>query len=430
MSLYIGEESVDVEYRRNWAGNHTYHATEFFVPDRLEQIQEWVAQQKKIKALGTRHSFNDIADTDGSHLSLHKMNRVIALDRSQSRVTVEAGIRYGELCQVLHHHGYALHNLASLPHISIAGACATATHGSGDRNSNLATAVQAMEVVLADGTVKTFSRDDQDERFYGAVVSLGGIGIVSKLTLDIIPAFEMKQTVYEHLPLEQAVQHFDEIYSSAYSVSLFTDWKQSRFTQVWMKSIVESDGITIEPSEWFGATKASDHRHPLLIPASEHCTLQMGIPGPWHERLPHFRMDFTPSFGEELQSEYFVPRDKAADALQALDQIQDLISPALLISEVRTIARDTLWMSPCYEQDCVAFHFTWKQDISGVAQVLPRIEQQLAPLGARPHWGKLFSMQPEQLRPLYPRLPDYQRLLRELDPQGKFFNAFLRRYIL
>lgn len=425
----IPQESDIVENRRNWAGNYTYSAAECFVPESVDQIQQWTARNGKIKALGSRHSFNGIADTEGSQLSLQKLNNVIELDKANGRVTVEAGIRYGELCQYLHRNGYALHNLASLPHISIAGACATATHGSGNGNGNLSTAVYAMEVVTADGSLAAFSREDRDERFYGAVVGLGGIGIVTKMTLDIVPAFEMTQTVYEHLPFDRALHHVDEIFSSAYSVSLFTDWKEPRFTQAWLKCKSEGvDGLK-DSMDFFGARKAAEHKHPLLIPASENCTLQMGIPGPWHERLPHFRMDFTPSFGEELQSEYFVPRDKAREALLALNEIRDHLSPVLHISEVRTIAKDALWMSPCYGQDCAAIHFTWKQDAPRVERVLPLIEQQLRPFEARPHWGKLFSMPPERLRSLYPKLPEFQQLLLELDPQGKFRNAFLRTYL-
>jgi xylitol oxidase len=418
-----------VENRRNWAGNYSYSASRFYIPESIEQIQDWVAQNDKIKVLGTRHSFNSIADTTGSMLSLQKLNRVIALDKINSRVTVEAGIRYGELSQYLHSNGYALPNLASLPHISVAGACATATHGSGDQNGNLSTTVHSIELVQADGNKASFSRDDQDNRFFGSVVGLGGLGVVTSLTLNVVPTFEMRQMVFENLPLNQALGNIEEIFSSAYSVSLFTDWKQLRFTQVWLKSKTTDQDALSDSDNFLGAVQATGHRHPLLIPASEHCTMQMGIPGPWHERLPHFRMDFTPSFGEELQSEYFVPRHKACEALLALNQIGDHFSSLLHISEIRTIARDSLWMSPCYEQDCVAIHFTWKQDVPRVQQVLPLIEKQLEPFQARPHWGKLFTIEPERLHACYVKLPEFQQLLAECDPQHKFRNRFLSTYI-
>ncbi|CAG7628972.1 FAD-binding protein [Paenibacillus allorhizosphaerae] len=419
-----------MEHDRNWAGNYKYSASEFHVPESVGQIQELVARSSQIKVLGTRHSFNGIADCTGSLLSLQKLNRVTALDRSRNQVTVEAGIRYGELCGYLHSNGYALHNLASLPHITVAGACATATHGSGDLNGNLATAVRAMEVVKADGELVVFSRDEQDGLLAGAAVGLGGLGVVTKMTLDVIPHFQMSQYVYENLPLAHLKDHFDDIFSSSYSVSLFTDWKQPAFNQAWLKRR-PSDPTTVPlESEFFGATRATAHRHPVQGLTSENCSEQLGIPGPWYERLPHFRMDFTPSAGEELQSEYFVARQDAYDALCAIHRLQDRISPLLHVSEVRTIASDHLWMSPCYKQDSVAIHFTWKADWEGVRQVLPILEEHLAPFRTRPHWGKLFTMSPKRLQSLYEKLPDFQQLLLQCDPQGKFRNAFLGTYIM
>ncbi|RED59291.1 FAD-binding protein [Cohnella lupini] len=419
-----------MENSLNWAGNYRYSATEIHVPDNMEQVREIVARSARLKVLGTRHSFNGIADCTQSQISLQKLNRVTELDRTRNRVTVEAGIRYGELCQFLHANGYALHNLASLPHISVAGACATATHGSGDLNGNLATAVHAMEVVKADGETIRFSRDQTDGFIDGAIVGLGGLGVVSSLTLNVVPDYRMSQTVYDNLPLAQLEDNFDDIFSSAYSVSLFTDWKDATFNQVWLKrKISEQFDDRTEP-EFYGATRASGPRHPVPGYATENCNDQMGIPGPWFERLPHFRMNFTPSAGEELQSEYFVPRQDAYLALCAIERIRDRIAPLLYVSEVRSVAQDNLWMSPCYEQDSVAIHFTWHADWPAVQQVLPIIEQQLEPFNARPHWGKLFTMPSTRLRSLYGKLPDFQRLLLRCDPGGKFVNAFLNEYII
>jgi len=322
-----------------------------------------------------------------------------------------------------------LHNLASLPHISVAGACATATHGSGNNNGNLATAVVAMEIVTANGELITLTREHDGERFQGAVVGLGGLGVVTKLTLNISPAFEMAQAVYENLPLAEVEHHFDEITGSAYSVSLFTDWQDASFNQVWLKQRVMDLSTDIGTSDFFGATPAPEHLHPIRAISAENCTAQMRIPGPWYERLPHFRMEFTPSSGEELQTEYLVPRLYAIAAIQAIYSLHSKIAPLLLISEIRTIAADTLWLSPCYGQACVALHFTWKKDWGAVKQLLPLIEAQLAPFQARPHWGKLFTMPPMQVRALYERMRDFQDLLHEYDPQGKFRNDFLDTYI-
>lgn len=413
----------------NWAGNYTYRAVRLHKPETIAQIQELVSRSHKVKALGTRHSFNDIADSPEDLISLEHFDQVLELDREQHIVTVEAGIRYGQLCRWLHHEGFALHNLASLPHISVAGACATATHGSGGQHGSLATAVAAMELVTADGEIVTFSREHQPEQFHGAVVGLGGLGIVTKLTLDIQPTFDIQQNVYQNLPLSQLTSHFDELVSSAYSVSLFTDWRNRNFNQVWIKSRALLNAFIEPKMELFGATLAMHDLHPIESLSAENCTPQMGLPGPWHERLPHFRLDFTPSSGEELQSEYFIPRQHALAAFRAVDQLREHIAPNLQISEVRTIAWDDLWMSPCYGQDCVSIHFTWKKDWPAVSRVLPLIEDRLAPFHARPHWGKLFTMEPEHLQSLYAKLPEFRELLQIYDPQGKFRNAFLDRYI-
>jgi alditol oxidase len=411
----------------NWAGNYIYGAAQIHEPDRIEQIQELVHRSSKLKALGTRHSFNDIADSPGDIISLNRFNEIIRLDPERHTITVEAGVRYGDLCRWLDAEGFALHNMASLPHISVAGACATATHGSGNRNKNLATAVTAIEVITANGELTVLSRNDAG--FEGAVVSLGGLGIITKLTLEVSPSFQMQQDVYENMPLVGLDNHFDEISSSGYSVSLFTDWKSAAFNQVWVKRLVPENVTFKAEPEFFGATLATTDLHPISTLSAENCTAQLGSCGAWYERLPHFRLEFTPSSGAELQSEYILPRHHALSALHAIDDLKDSFAPLLLISEVRTIAADDLWMSPCYGQDCVAIHFTWKMDWEAVQQLLPKIEEQLAPFEAMPHWGKLFTMRPAHLQSLYKKLPEFRQLLERYDPTGKFRNSFLDTYI-
>jgi len=416
---------------RNWAGNYRYGAAGLLEPDNEEQVREAVAKAERVKTIGTRHSFNGIADTPGTLISLGKLNRVIELDRDEGRVTVEGGIRYGELGRYLHEQGFALHNLASLPHISVAGAVATATHGSGDGNGNLATAVHAIEIVKADGETVRFSRDDSDGDVAGAIVGLGALGIATRLTLNVVPAYEVSQTVYEGLSLARLENRFDDVFSGGYSVSLFTDWKTSSFNQLWVKRKTNAGApAQPEPTALHGAVRATVNLHPVPGMAADNCSEQMGVPGPWHERLAHFRLAFTPSAGDELQSEYFVPRTRAYEALCAIDGIKDRISPFLYTSEIRTIAADDLWLSPSRGQSSVGIHFTWKPESEAVGQALPLIEERLAPYGARPHWGKIFAMPPEKLQPLYEKLPDFRRLAAKCDPGGKFRNAFLDRYVL
>jgi alditol oxidase len=410
---------------KNWAGNLEYSTENVVYPESVEQVQAIVKKASKLRALGSQHCFSKIADSPHQLLSTKNLNKIVALDPAKKTVTVEGGIRYGTLGEYLQNKGYALHNLASLPHISVAGSIATATHGSGVKNGNLATAVSGLEFVTAAGEVVTLSKEKDGDQFLGAVVGLGGLGVVTKVTLDIQPSYQVRQEVYENLPFSELEKNFEAIMSSAYSVSLFTNWQKNNVSEVWVKSrILEGKPITARP-ELYGATLAKRNLHPIVELASENCTEQMGVPGPWHERLPHFRMNFTPSSGKELQSEFFVPMSNAFAALKAINSLGDKWVQDLFISEIRTIAADDLWMSTCYKRPSVAIHFTWKQNTDSVMKLIPIVEEQLAPFGARPHWGKLFTIPAAQLRARYEKYADFQQLLRQYDPQGKFRNEFL-----
>ncbi|MFC9943797.1 D-arabinono-1,4-lactone oxidase [Streptomyces pratensis] len=410
----------------NWAGNITFGAKHMHTPTSVAELQDVVSAGTAVKTLGTGHSFNTVADTHGALISVAGLPRSVDIDTQARTVTVSAGMRFGELTGTLHRSGLALHNLGSLPHISVAGACATGTHGSGVGNRALAGAVRALELVTADGAITTLGRGDAD--FAGAVVSLGALGVVTRLTLDLVPAFEIQQWVYEGLPQEQLLGRFDEVMSEAYSVSVFTGWHGGPVDQIWLKQRVPDDGPRTAPDEWHGATLAPGPRHPVPGVAAEHCTQQQGVPGPWHARLPHFRLEFTPSNGEELQSEYFVARHDAVAAYEALDRIRQQFSPLLQIGEIRTVAADDLWLSPAQGRDSVAFHFTWVPDTAAVTPVLGAIEEALAPFAAKPHWGKVFTTPPSTLRELYGHYADFERLTERLDPTGTFRNDFLARH--
>ncbi|MEX2569083.1 MAG: D-arabinono-1,4-lactone oxidase [Cyclobacteriaceae bacterium] len=415
--------------RFNWAGNLAYSTQNLDAPIDRDNLRQLVQEHDRIKPLGTRHSFNRIADSKFRHLSLHQMSEDIEIERENLTVRLAGGVPYGILAQKLQEAGFALHNLASLPHISVAGACATGTHGSGDQNGNLSTAVRAMDIVTADGELVQLSEEDSD--FKGAVVGLGALGIVTGISLSVLPTYSVRQHVYENLPLHQLQEHFEEIFSFGYSVSLFTDWQKERINQLWVKKrdleIEENQEIN---ESFFGATLAKNHLHPIKEISPVNCTEQMGIPGPWHERLPHFKMDFTPSSGEELQSEYFVPREHAVEAITALYAMGDEIFPHLFISEVRSIQSDGLWLSPAYGRDSIALHFTWKPDWENVKKVLPKIENTLNVFGLRPHWGKLFTLSHSHLKKQYERMDDFIGLMDKFDPKGKFHNEFLKNNIL
>ncbi|MGW3787692.1 FAD-binding protein [Micromonospora chokoriensis] len=405
--------------RRNWAGNVRYAARGFHRPTTTDELRRLVAGSTRLRAVGSGHSFNHFGDTGGDLVSLAGLPQTVEVDHERGQVTVSGAMRYGDLARQLHTQGYALANLASLPHISVAGAVATATHGSGQTHGNLASAVAALELVTADGDLLRVDRDT--DRFAGMVVGLGALGLVTRVTLDVVPAFELRQ--YVRLDLDR--EALDEALGSAYSVSVFTDWRTPRLREVWRKQAADQPP---PPADWLGTTAADQPRHPVLGMPPENCTPQLGEPGPWHERLPHFKLGFTPSSGDELQSEYHVPRAAAADALAALDDVAHLIAPVLLVCELRTVAADELWLSPNHRRDSFVVHFTWIDDTAAVLPVVAAVEDRLAPFAPRPHWGKVFVTDPAELASRYPRYADFAALLADLDPKGMFRTDALDRY--
>ncbi|WP_222598129.1 FAD-binding protein [Lentzea tibetensis] len=295
--------------KANWAGNVEYSAARYSSPSSLAELQSVVASSDHVHAVGAGHSFSRIADTTGTLISLDRMPRVFSVG---STVRVDAGMRLAKLAALLDASDLALHSMPSLPHITVAGAVTTATHGSGDTCGSLASAVRSLELVTATGDVVTVSGAD----LAGTVVSLGGLGVIVSVSLEVLPAFQVSQQVWEGVPWETLVSDLDAVFASAYSVSAFVSWPDS--VSVWAKSRV---GAPPADLSWTGGRPAPGPRHPVPTQSAEHCTQQGGVPGPWHERLPHFRAEFTPSVGAELQTEYFVPRSRAAAALTALSAL-------------------------------------------------------------------------------------------------------------
>ncbi|MEU9987343.1 FAD-binding protein [Streptomyces sp. NPDC048045] len=403
----------------NWARNITYAAREFHRPDTPDALRALVAGSAKVRVLGSGHSFNRIADpgADGVLVSTAALPPLIDVDGAARTVRVAGGVRYAELARTVHAHGLALPNMASLPHISVAGSVATGTHGSGVGNGPLAAAVREVELVTADGSAVSIGRGD--EGFDGAVTSLGALGVVTALTLDLEPSYEVEQHLFTGLPL--AGLDFEAVAASGYSVSLFTDWRKPGFGQVWVKRRTDQ-----APVDFPWAAPATEALHPVPGMPAANCTQQFGVPGPWHERLPHFRAEFTPSSGAELQSEYLLPRPAAVDALCALDAVRSAVAGVLQTCEVRTVAADRQWLGMSHGRDSVALHFTWTEDVAAVLPVVRRVEEALDAFGPRPHWGKVFTTPPPVLRGRYPRLADFRALAHTLDPTGKFANAFVR----
>jgi len=388
--------------RTNWAGNITFHAA--------------------------RHSFNDVAGTPGELICLAAFEQQPNIDLDRNQITVSAGSTYGEVGQLLHERGYALANMASLPHVTIAGACATATHGSGDDRGNLATAISALEFVAANGDVVSISREHDADKLCGLAVGLGGFGAITSVTLDVVPAFSMQQEIYAGIAFPDLYANFEEIMASAYSVCLFTDWCHGQIDHLRIKHALTDDRAINVPSEFFGAK----HTPLAQVDGEENddwLARPTGSPGPSYVHLPHFELINPTAPGYELQTEYCVSRQQAVDAFRAIEAIHGEFASLITLTEIRSVAADELWMSPSYQTATVGIHFGWKRDWQAVKRLLPLLENALAPFDARPHWGKLFTMSRSRLESLYKRLPDFRALLRQYDPQGKFRNSFLDTHL-
>jgi xylitol oxidase len=412
-------------HHQNWSGHTPFHAARFHEPTTIPDLQNIVQKADKIRVVGSRHCFNDIADTTGDLVYLGKFANTVDIDSENSRATVSAGITYGELCPQLHAAAYALPNTASLDHITVIGACMSATHGSGDANGNLATAVSGLEMVTANGDLVTLTRDKDGDRFLGAVVALGALGVVTKVTLDLLPTFSVQQHVYQKLPMTNLYESFDEIMAAGYSVSLFPTWQEDYVESLWIKHKV--DGEMAVPDTCFGAPLVADGH--LWEDPPDRAWTPTGTPGPWHERLPHFRFHDAQQEGNELQTEYFVARQDAVAAMKVVAGFREQVAPILAVSEIRTVAADELWLSTAYGHDVVAIHFNWHKDGPGVEGFLPVLEEQLAPFQPRPHWGKLFALSPAQVQAAYPRMADFRDLAHDLDPNRKFSNTYVDRFV-
>ncbi|MFC7465584.1 D-arabinono-1,4-lactone oxidase [Brachybacterium sp. GCM10030252] len=409
-----------------WSGCHSFAAEELLVPSTVEQLQETVAASSRIRALGTRHSFNDIADTDGSLVSVLGLPERFELDDDAGTVTVSGGTSYGRLAAQLGPTRWALANMGSLPHISVAGAVSTGTHGSGVAHRNLSAAVRGIETVEADGALRRRTREE-DPDFAGRVLALGALGITTALTLDLVPSFEVRQDVWFDLPWASLLEGVEDIMTAAYSVSIMPDWSSTEVAgKVWLKSRTDHWDGTLDPAR-YGARWALSVPGEIAEGHFPHQTVQGGVPGPWWQRLPHFRPDANPSRGDEIQTEYFVDRRHGAEALAALRACAERFAHLVLVSELRTVAADDLWLSPSHGRDSLGIHFTWANDPESVLEVLPVVEAALAPFSPRPHWGKWFSLEGPEIQAHYPRLADFRRLAEAADPGGTFRNRFLER---
>jgi xylitol oxidase len=407
---------------QNWSKNVDFNDRAFLQPESLAELQELVRSNQKIRARGTAHCFNEIANTSSYAINLSKMPRVIEVSASTNSVKVSSGLTYGELAPALHSQGWALNNLASLPHISVAGSISTGTHGSGIKNQNLANQVLSLDIVTAEGELRHIDRTNP--AFNALVVGLGLGGIVYQYELKIEPTFKVRQVIYPEIPLDVLQRNFDQIMGTAYSVSYFTDWSTAQVGNLWCK-FRDSEEI---PESVGGIVQADKKYHPIPSVDPVACTDQLGESGDWHQRLSHFKLEFTPSVGEEIQTEFFVDRKDAAAAIEAVSKLGEEISPLLWITELRTIAADDLWLSGAYQRDSLAIHFTWKKDLA-IYPVIEKVEAALRPFNYRPHWGKVFTADGKYLSSVYPKMSEFKALVEALDPASKFENTFTRRIL-
>jgi xylitol oxidase len=407
---------------RTWSGTYRFTARTLIAARSIDDVRRAVTAGGRVRALGSRHSFNDLADNGATLVTVTGIEPQPVLDEAARTVTVGAGISYGVLAAWLQARGWALHNLGSLPHISVAGATATGTHGSGSRNQILSAAIAGLEYVDADGDLRRADRADPD--FGGMAVGLGAYGIVVRVTLDVQPTYLVRQDVYTGPTWDRVLADVEAVMSAAYSVSLFTDWSGADIQMAWVKRRLE-EPESVTPEEFFGAPR--DPGPARLVDAPVDNLTVVGAAGPWSERLPHFRIDSPPSNGDEIQSEYFVGRSSGAAALDAVRRLSPLITPLLLVSEIRATAPDRLWLSGSYDRETLAIHFTWRNQPDQVSAAVAEVEAALAPFAARPHWGKVTHIQAGQPEVLYPRLGDARALFERLDPAGRFSNHRLER---
>ena len=407
---------------RNWAGTYEYAAHRIVEATSVDDVQRVLREPGRVRALGTRHSFTDLPDTTGTLVDVTGFAAEFELDEAAQTVTVPAGIRYGVLAVWLDDRGWALGNMGSLPHINVGGATATGTHGSGDANRVLSASVRALRYVGADAEAHEVRRGEPD--FDALVVGLGAYGIVVSLTLDIVPAFRMRQDIYTGITWEAALADYDALTSAGYSVSVFSRWEEPSVGYVWLKTRLAADDDSV-PDTILDGVRATEGDSPLGV--EDNITEIAGVPGPWMLRLPHFRLDAEPSFGDEIQSEYFVARADARAALEAVRTLGDSIRPHLIWTELRTAAADELWLSPAYRRDVVIIHFTWHNHPDDVAAAVARVEAALEPFDARPHWGKLHGFDRAAIERVHPRLADARAVFERLDPEGRFSNAHLER---
>lgn len=404
----------------NWGGNLAFEQAEVVKPKTISELAEMV-RVNKVRPVGTLHSFSPIAKGEGLLMSTANLAIKPELDSDRSVVRFGAAMRFGELALFLEQNGFALRNMGSLPHISVAGAAATGTHGSGDKNQILSSSLTSFSYLNHEGEL--IKVEKQDPLFEAFRLGLGAYGIWVEAELSIVPSFQIRQDIFLEIPWSYFLEDPSRLTSAGYSVSLFGKWGTSTISQTWVKSEVEDPraGVPIA-----AIAPEQNSKRELADGVGDNLTEQGGKPGPWLHRLPHFRLDASPSAGNEIQTEYFFTRDKIAHAIEAVHSVAGKINPVLIISEIRSIAQDDAWLSPMRRGDSIALHFTWKNEPELVDIAVQELEKVLAPMEPIPHWGKVHHFTQSDLERAHPMLSKAREQFENADPSGKFSSDYLR----
>jgi L-gulono-1,4-lactone dehydrogenase len=431
---------------RNWAGTATATPARWCRPGTEAEICAAVKDAAPagltVRALGSGHSFTAAAATSGVALDLSAWTGIIAADTRTGLVTARSGTTLRALNAELGGLGLAMANLGDIDAQTLAGALSTGTHGTGARLGGLATQVEALELVLADGSVVTCSASARPELFAAARVGLGALGVITTVTLRCVPSFTLLADE-RPMPVEEVLGQFD-VLAGANDHFEFYWFPYGRQALVKRNNrLPVPDGAQATPSPrplpawrrfWefevmenaaFGALCRVGRAAPRLIPSLNRLS-SAALSSRTYTGTSH-RVFVTPRRVRFAESEYAVPRESLGHVIAELRRaVPRLADPVMFPVEVRVAAADDIWLSTGYgrESAYVAIH-----QYAGLPYqaYFDRFESIVAEVAGRPHWGKLHSLDAGRLRPLYPRFDDFRRVRAEADPEGRFGNAYLTR---
>lgn len=421
----------------NWAGNQSCHPTAVHRPSSQEEVSDIVARaasrSETVKAVGSGHSFTPAALTDGHLLDLGLLRRLVEVDRSAQTVTVEAGISIADLNDLLHGLGYALPNLGDIAYQTISGAVSTATHGTGRTLGGLATRIRSLRLIAGDGSTVDLSPSQDADLLEAARVSVGALGIVTQLTLDVVPAFRLRAREGAD-KLDRLLDGLDEHVATNDHFEFFwiphTDWALTKANNRTDEPLARVNPIrhwyqkSFLENYAFGTVCRVGRMRPSWIPR-----LATALPSSGDTTYvdDSFRIFTSKRIVKFVEMEYAIPREHCAEALR---RIRDMIrSQGHLVSfpvEVRFTASDDIPLSTATGRETayIAVHMFKGMEHDAYFRDVAAI---FADYQGRPHWGKVHELNHNELAPLYPRWSDFMAARDRLDPTRTFANAYTRR---